>query len=252
MEDAFKLQSIEGYTKNFFVLTDGDIGNTLQVVELIKNNCGLGKGFVYSIGIGSGASEFLVEEISKAGKGQFVMISDEEDPKDKLGSLLSDSLSPRLTDFVVTFDKEYIKGLTPILNKDSSVSINQVHKMYALLNPSKDTGSTEVRVEYFDPVLKGRTERVFLIDLAAQGSSARTPFLMFTKQYLNFKANRLDDFFYIDQRLNSQAPEFDEDICLAYRVMEPGKTSFVALIKDIGGEEFKPLLVSREEKQDNF
>jgi von Willebrand factor type A domain len=124
MEDAFKLQSIEGYTKNFFVLTDGDIGNTLQVVELIKKNCGLGRGFVYSIGIGSGASEFLVEEISKAGKGQFVMISDEEDPKDKLGSLLSDSLSPRLTDFVVTFDKEYIKGLTPILNKDSSVSIN--------------------------------------------------------------------------------------------------------------------------------
>jgi hypothetical protein len=39
--------------------------------------------------------------------------------------------------------------------------------MYALLNPSKDTGTTEVRVEYFDPVLKGRTERVFLIDLAA-------------------------------------------------------------------------------------
>jgi len=97
IEHAYTLENIPGYTKTIFVLTDGDIGNTNQVTSLVRSKSVHGYSSLYSIGIGSGASEFLVQEIAKSGKGKSVMISDEEDPKDKLGSLLAASLIPRLS-----------------------------------------------------------------------------------------------------------------------------------------------------------
>ena len=62
------------------------------------------------------------------------MISDEEDPKDKLGALLSASLIPRLSNVRVDFDKDVIVGLTPLFGEDNSIRADEPFSLVALFS----------------------------------------------------------------------------------------------------------------------
>lgn len=52
------MENMEGYAKNVFLLTDGGVSNTHEVIELIKRNNI--NNTVYTIGIGSGVSSELI------------------------------------------------------------------------------------------------------------------------------------------------------------------------------------------------
>ena len=57
-----------------FVLTDGAISNTQQVLDIIEKHNHETR--VHSFGIGSGASKYLVNEIAHSGKGTATHIAD--------------------------------------------------------------------------------------------------------------------------------------------------------------------------------
>lgn len=52
---------------------------------------------VHTIGIGSGASQSLIEGCSKAGKGKFITVSDDENPAEKIIGLLESALTPLIS-----------------------------------------------------------------------------------------------------------------------------------------------------------
>jgi Ca2+-binding EF-hand superfamily protein len=70
-----------GFERRIIVLTDGQVSNTAQVLNLAKESAAAGS--VYTIGIGSGVSHHLVEGLAEAGGGaaEFVAGNERLEPK---------------------------------------------------------------------------------------------------------------------------------------------------------------------------
>jgi uncharacterized protein with von Willebrand factor type A (vWA) domain len=66
----------DGYPRHVFLLTDGQVTNTQNVISLVRNNVKYCR--VHTIGIGDGVSFDLIEGCAKSGKGKHVMISEDE------------------------------------------------------------------------------------------------------------------------------------------------------------------------------
>ena len=63
-----------GYPKQVFLLTDGEVNNTENVIKLVKDNIHFSR--VHAIGVGNGASPALIKGCAEKGKGKHVFIQD--------------------------------------------------------------------------------------------------------------------------------------------------------------------------------
>lgn len=78
--------SIEEYPRQIFLLTDGAVDDTASIQAFVGNHTKFSR--VHTIGIGYGASEDLILGCAQKGKGYSVMISDDEDPSNKIIDIL--------------------------------------------------------------------------------------------------------------------------------------------------------------------
>jgi uncharacterized protein with von Willebrand factor type A (vWA) domain len=74
LQHIYSSQPLEGYPRQIFVLTDGEVSNSQQVINLTQQNAHLAR--VFSFGIGSSVSRTLVEGIAKAGGGEAEFVVD--------------------------------------------------------------------------------------------------------------------------------------------------------------------------------
>ena len=68
------METLEGYARNVFLITDGGVNDTDMVLDLIQRhawNC-----TIYALGIGSGVSPELVTGAADFGKGVCEFASD--------------------------------------------------------------------------------------------------------------------------------------------------------------------------------
>ena len=102
-----------GYPRFVFLLTDGDVSNTTQVLQLIQSNSH--KAQVFSIGIGSGCSAELITKAAHYGKGKHEFVVDNKEIYEKVISLLHSSLSPCLSDISFHADNfdAFVKSVSP-------------------------------------------------------------------------------------------------------------------------------------------
>ncbi|XP_029964263.1 von Willebrand factor A domain-containing protein 5A-like isoform X6 [Salarias fasciatus] len=102
---------IPSHPRQLFVFTDGEVGNTREVIDLVKKNSGSHRCF--SFGIGEGASSALINGLAKEGGGhaQFITGSDRMQPK--VMQSLRFALQPAVVDISITWD----------LPKDVSVTV---------------------------------------------------------------------------------------------------------------------------------
>ena len=72
-----KTRAEEVATSHVYLLTDGAIWDTQQVIDLIAQQCNIDQR-VHTFGVGHGASEELIKQAAFKGFGHFSFIYDEE------------------------------------------------------------------------------------------------------------------------------------------------------------------------------
>lgn len=92
----------KNYPRNVFLLTDGAVGNTNQVLNLIRTRSH--KARVFTIGIGSGCSAELITKGAEFGKGKHEFVAENNDIMGKVINLLDSAMSPCVDDFSLTAD----------------------------------------------------------------------------------------------------------------------------------------------------
>ncbi|KAK3598703.1 hypothetical protein CHS0354_003261 [Potamilus streckersoni] len=74
LEYVFKQTLIDNYPRQLFVLTDGEVHNTGDVIKLVRSNSWNTR--VFAVGIGENVSTALIRGLSKAGQGKEAFVKD--------------------------------------------------------------------------------------------------------------------------------------------------------------------------------
>jgi len=113
LQEVLEAPLKKGYPRFVFLLTDGDVSNTQQVLLLVSHNSHRAK--VFTIGVGSGCSPELITKAAHYGRGKHEFVADEKDIYEKVINLLNASLSPCFSDLTLhaeNFDA-LVKGVSP-------------------------------------------------------------------------------------------------------------------------------------------
>ncbi|XP_060901826.1 von Willebrand factor A domain-containing protein 5A-like [Labrus mixtus] len=111
LKHIYNQPCIHNQPRQLFVFTDGEVGNTKQVIDVVKKNSHSHRCF--SFGIGEGASSALINGLAKEGGGHAQFITGTDRLQPKVMQSLRYALQPAVIDISVTWD----------LPKDVSVTV---------------------------------------------------------------------------------------------------------------------------------
>ncbi|KAM5191381.1 uncharacterized protein ACMZJ9_008764 [Mantella aurantiaca] len=89
------------HPRQLFVFTDGEVGNTKQVIDEVQKNAQKHRCFTF--GIGEGASTSLIKGMARAGSGTFEFITGKDRMQPKVLRALKCSLQPTVKDVSLTW-----------------------------------------------------------------------------------------------------------------------------------------------------
>ncbi|KAM9496509.1 von Willebrand factor A domain-containing protein 5A-like isoform 2-T2 [Clarias gariepinus] len=92
----YKQPCIPNHPKQLFIFTDGEVGNTKDVLHLVRENADFHRCF--SFGIGEGASSALITGLAENGSGHAQFISGTDRMQAKVMQSLRFALQPAVTD----------------------------------------------------------------------------------------------------------------------------------------------------------
>uniref|UniRef100_A0A8C6TFF5 von Willebrand factor A domain containing 5A n=1 Tax=Neogobius melanostomus TaxID=47308 RepID=A0A8C6TFF5_9GOBI len=131
LERIYSQSCIPNQPRQLFVFTDGEVGNTKEVINLVKSNSGSHRCF--SFGIGEGASTALINGLAKEGGGhaQFITGSDRMQPK--VIQSLRFAMQPAVVDISVKWDLPKGVSATVLSPPLTSIFQGQRSLLYAQL-----------------------------------------------------------------------------------------------------------------------
>ncbi|XP_044209486.1 von Willebrand factor A domain-containing protein 5A-like isoform X2 [Thunnus albacares] len=102
LKHIYSQPCIPSQPRQLFVFTDGEVGNTKEVINLVRDNSGSHRCF--SFGIGEGASSALINGLAKEGGGHAQFITGTDRMQPKVMQSLRFALQPAVVDISVTWD----------------------------------------------------------------------------------------------------------------------------------------------------
>uniref|UniRef100_A0A8C6TZ63 von Willebrand factor A domain containing 5A n=1 Tax=Neogobius melanostomus TaxID=47308 RepID=A0A8C6TZ63_9GOBI len=147
LERIYSQNCIPNQPRQLFVFTDGEVGNTKEVINLVKSNSGSHRCF--SFGIGEGASTALINGLAKEGGGhaQFITGSDRMQPK--VIQSLRFAMQPAVVDISVKWDLPKGVSATVLSPPLTSIFQGQRSLLYAqLTGQNKEAAEGCVTVKY--------------------------------------------------------------------------------------------------------
>ena len=136
------------YPKHIFLLTDGQVPNTREVLSLIRRERKYSS--VHGIGIGGGCSQELILGCSEKSEGKHIFVSDDEDPTAKIIQLLEEAISPVIADFQLSFDPKAIEAVIPNPKEMPYILKNHPVNLYFLLKVGFE-GPFQVTMDFTHP-----------------------------------------------------------------------------------------------------
>jgi len=147
LEFIFEKPTKLGVGRTVFMLTDGGISNTLEVVDFVRRNSYTTR--FYTFGIGPEACPNLVQGVAGAGRGQAYFIADDERMPVKVMEALADALQPAITDLEVSwhlpdgYDVIQTPQLLPFVQNNKRLVIYAI--LYRPPGEEKDSPRTPIK-----------------------------------------------------------------------------------------------------------
>ncbi|XP_013765860.1 von Willebrand factor A domain-containing protein 5A-like [Pundamilia nyererei] len=133
--------------QKLFVFTDGEVGNTKEVIDLVKKNSDSHRCF--SFGIGEGASSALINGMAKEGEGHAQFITGTDRMQAKVMQSLRFALQPTVVDISVTWDLPKEVSVTVLSPPITALFQGQRSLIYAqLTGQSSEAAEGCVTVKY--------------------------------------------------------------------------------------------------------
>ena len=80
-------------------LTDGSVGNEQQLIELVNGH--IGRGRLFAVGIGSAPNSYLLDKVSRSGKGTFTYIGNVDEVQERMNGLFEKIEHPVFVDLAL-------------------------------------------------------------------------------------------------------------------------------------------------------
>ncbi|CAI5693934.1 von Willebrand factor A domain-containing protein 5A-like [Oreochromis aureus] len=147
LKHIYSQPCIPNQPRQLFVFTDGEVGNTKEVIDLVKTNSGSHRCF--SFGIGEGASSALINGMAKEGGGHAQFITGTDRMQPKVMQSLRFALQPAVVDISVTWDLPKEVSVTVLSPPITALFQGQRSLIYAqLTGQSSEAAEGCVTVKY--------------------------------------------------------------------------------------------------------
>ncbi|EAR91789.1 type A von willebrand factor domain protein (macronuclear) [Tetrahymena thermophila SB210] len=168
LQNIFKETKIDGYNKQIFLLTDGEVESPKKVVQLIRKNNKFNR--INSIGFGSGADKYLIEESAIAGKGISKIVDLQCDLSEIIIEMLSLCITPTLDQFQINYDKNIFESTYPSMTNFPCVFKDEVLNIHFFFKPTLDRSSLtesqkQISIEYFDSRKKQKIQKQIQLEM---------------------------------------------------------------------------------------
>jgi uncharacterized protein YegL len=110
LRSLFSTPPREGYPRQVFLLTDGQVSNTQQVIDLTKQNADSTR--IFTFGLGSSVSRPLVEGIATAGGGQAEFVVENAKIASHVSAQLARALQPAISGISIDWGQGYVDAVT--------------------------------------------------------------------------------------------------------------------------------------------
>ncbi|XP_075968117.1 von Willebrand factor A domain-containing protein 5A-like isoform X1 [Anarhichas minor] len=147
LKHIYSQPCIPNQPRQLFVFTDGAVGNTKEVINLVKHNSGSHRCF--SFGIGEGASSALINGLAKEGGGHAQFITGTDRMQPKVMQSLRFALQPAVVDISVKWDLPKGVSVTVLSPPITALFQGQRSLVYAqLTGQSSEASEGCVMVKY--------------------------------------------------------------------------------------------------------
>ncbi|VDI27450.1 Hypothetical predicted protein [Mytilus galloprovincialis] len=134
LQQIYSKNCKQGYPRQIFLLTDGGVSNTEEVIKLAKKNNGNTR--VFTFGIGDGASTSLIKNVAKASNGKAVFIKDNDNMQAKVITAMKGSLDNCLSEVSLHWDIPKCFTITDIPKEPPVIFHGDKLVLFALLKSS--------------------------------------------------------------------------------------------------------------------
>ena len=149
-------------SKTIFLLTDGEVFDREECINLIKTNSE--KFRIQALGLGNSFDEVLIRECGKLGKGSSYFVKDNENINSAVIHALNESLRPYITNLKFEFEnyKEEISSSIISCNPLNDFTYqNEVMNYSFILPGNKDLSNLKIKITGKDPINSIKTEHCF-------------------------------------------------------------------------------------------